>query len=252
MGGKSRISKQISEVINNEIFRWQEQNKQRYSTNPEHTHTHFVSLFCGSCSIESKVNADIKILNDKHEYLIAMWQGLQNGYVLPDIITKEQYYDIKANQDRDKCLTGFVGFGCSFGGKWWGGLAANKKGDNYCSRANISVNKDLQGLLNAQFVCLNYKDVIIPDNSVVYADPPYKGTTGYTTGNFNHDEFWEYMRKISKDNIVFISEQIAPDDFECIWQKEFTRTLDVNKENQPKKIEKLFTYKKGKYYETIF
>lgn len=39
MGGKSRISKQIAEVLNSAI------NKD----------TPFVSLFCGSCAIESKV-----------------------------------------------------------------------------------------------------------------------------------------------------------------------------------------------------
>ena len=50
------------------------------------------------------------------------------------------------------------------------------------------------------------------------------------------------MRKISKKNKVFISEQIAPDDFTCIWEKPFTRTLDVNKNNQFQVTEKLFTY----------
>jgi len=42
---------------------------------------------------------------------------------------------------------------------------------------------------------------------------------------------------------VFISEQEAPPDFACIWQQSFTRTLDVNKDNQFKVTEKLFTYK---------
>lgn len=51
------------------------------------------------------------------------------------------------------------------------------------------------------------------------------------------------MRKISKDNIVFISEQNAPDDFECIWEKPFTRTLDRNKDNQFKVTEKLYIHK---------
>ena len=33
----------------------------------------FVSLFCGSCAVESKVQGfSRKILNDRHEYLIAM------------------------------------------------------------------------------------------------------------------------------------------------------------------------------------
>ena len=52
------------------------------------------------------------------------------------------------------------------------------------------------------------------------------------------------MRKISKEHIVFISEQTAPDDFISIWEKPFTRTLDRNKDNQFKVVEKLFTYKK--------
>lgn len=34
MGGKSRISKQISEVINNAIHGWQEQNLERNRNNP--------------------------------------------------------------------------------------------------------------------------------------------------------------------------------------------------------------------------
>lgn len=56
MGGKSRISKQIAEVLNSAIDK----------------NISFVSLFCGSCAIESKVQTNVKILNDKHPYLIAM------------------------------------------------------------------------------------------------------------------------------------------------------------------------------------
>ena len=71
LGGKSRIAKDISKIIN------------EYTQGEKP----FVSLFCGSCAIESKVNAPIKVCNDKHEYLIAMWQGVQNGYELPNVIT---------------------------------------------------------------------------------------------------------------------------------------------------------------------
>ena len=103
--------------------------------------------------------------------------------------------------------------------------------------------KDLKGLKTAQFTCLDYREVKIPDGSIVYCDPPYAKTTSYTTGGFNSEEFWDYMRKISKKNIVLISEQNAPKDFECIWEKPFTRTLDVNKENQFKVTEKVFKFK---------
>lgn len=105
----------------------------------------------------------------------------------------------------------------------------------------------MQYLKNAQFICRDYKDVIIPKGSVVYADPSYNSTTGYGNSKFNTNEFWNYMRTISNDNLVFVSELEAPNDFECIWEQSFTRTLDVNKNNQFKVVEKLFTYKDGKY-----
>ena len=52
------------------------------------------------------------------------------------------------------------------------------------------------------------------------------------------------MREISKDHLVFISEQTAPSDFVKIWSKPFTRTIDVNKNNQIKATEKLFIHEK--------
>ena len=165
-----------------------------------------------------------------------------NGYNFPDVITEEQYKYVKAHKDQDRALAGFVGFGCSFGGRWFTCIARNARGENYCARANRSLEKDIQGLQNTMFSCLDYKQVFIPADAVVYCDPPYKDTTGYSTGTFDHAEFWQYMRELSATHTVFISEEQAPADFVCIWEKSFTRTIDVNKENQPKKIEKLFRY----------
>ena len=226
MGGKSRISKQIAEILNSAIDK----------------DTPFVSLFCGSCAIESKVQADVKILNDKHPYLIAMWQALQNGWMPPDVVTKEEYYRVKDNMDENPALTGFVGFGCSFGGKWWGGYAKDKRGDDYCGQAKRGLLKDVLGVQSATFTCLDYKDVEIPDGAIVYADPPYANTTGYTVGQFDTNEFWNYMRQLSKRCDVYISEEYAPDDFECIWSKEKVRTLEKNDNVGRVKVEKLFKY----------
>ena len=227
MGGKSRISKQIAEILNSAI----DKNKP------------FVSLFCGSCAIESKVQADVKILNDKHPYLIAMWQALQNGWMPPDVVTKEEYYHVKANMDENPALTGFVGFGCSFGGKWFGGYVKDKRGDDYCGQAKRGLLKDLVGIQSATFTCLDYHDVEIPDGAVVYCDPPYANTTGYTVGKFDTNEFWDYMRQLSKRYDVYISEESAPDDFECIWSKEKVRTLEKSDNVGRVKVEKLFKYK---------
>lgn len=195
--------------------------------------------------IESKLAPNFKrvICNDKHKYLIEMFKALQNGYDLPENITEEQYKYIREHKDENPALTGFVGFGCSFGGKWFGGYARNNTNTNYTLQSKRSVMKDIPNLMNAEFTCFDYKDVKIPKGSVVYTDPPYANTTTYQGQKFDTNEFWDYMREISKDNKVFISEQNAPNDFKCIWEKPFTRTLDRNKNNQFKVTEKLFTYK---------
>ena len=236
-GGKSRIAKPISNIIN---------------SIPNPPHKIFVSLFCGSCAIESKVQGySAKILNDKHEYLIALWQGLQNGYELPDTISEEQYRHIKAHKEEDKILSGFVGFGCSFGGKWFGGYARDKVNTNYADVAKRSLLSKMEILQASTFTCLDYREVELPANSVVYCDSPYAGTTGYQVGKFNREEYWDYMREISREHIVFISEQIAPADFVCIWEKPFTRILDVNKQNQPKVTERLFIHKDSNYLKNM-
>lgn len=245
-GGKTRISKEVSGVIN-EVSRWKIKNCQTVSDNyvecnkiAERESNCFVSLFCGSCAVESKITGfDKVILNDKHKYLIEMFKGVQNGYELPEYISEEDYKYIRSHKDEDKVLTGFVGFGCSFGGKWFGGYAKNKTNTNYAKQSKRSLLKDMGTLSNAEFVCNDYREVEIPDNAVVYCDPPYNNTTGYNNEKFDSDTFWNYMRELSQNHLVFISEQEAPIDFAPIWEKTVTRTLDVNKNNQFKKNRKI-------------
>ena len=248
MGGKSRIARKIGEVIINEVSRWKVKNKQRnIESNIEipQREREFISLFCGSCAVESKVaeHFDKVTLNDSHEYLIEMFKGVQNGYELPENITEEQYKYIKSHKDENKVLSGFVGFGCSFGGKWFGGYARNKTNTNYAAQSKRSLLKDMNTLYNADFICKDYQDVELSQNCIIYADPPYNNTTGYGKEKFDSAEFWEYAREVSKTHLMFISEQEAPEDFVSIWEKPFTRTLDVNKNNQFKVTEKLFIHK---------
>jgi len=60
----------------------------------------------------------------------------------------------------------------------------------------------------------------------------------------DYNKFWNWVRNISKNNFVFVSEQNAPEDFKTIWEQEAIRT--VNKSNDFKAMEKLFIYKEGK------
>ena len=98
-------------------------------------------------------------------------------------------------------------------------------------------------IVDIKFKHLDYREAH-PQNNLIYCDPPYNSTTKYDAiGKFNTDEFWNIMRIWSKNNRVFISEYSAPDDFECVWQKE--TKLDIRNKNDEKeiRIEKLFQIK---------
>ena len=50
---------------------------------------------------------------------------------------------------------------------------------------------------------------------------------------------------MSKENICLISELNAPDDFECIWEQEVSRSIKAN--DKSKAVEKLFVHKNGRH-----
>jgi len=227
-GGKTRTCKQISEILQANL---QEDRL-------------FVSAFVGGGWVECLIRGS-KLCCDKHSYLIAMYQELQKGWNPPRFLTKEEYAYVKSHPDEKPYLTGFVGFGCSFAGKWFGGYAKDSTGRNFCLNAYNSIMKKMEGFRDTTFECKDYRD-LKPSNCVIYCDPPYSGTTQYSkkiVGDFDSDEFWSTMRKWSEDNIVVISEYKAPEDFDTIWSQEVK--LDIRDANNKKKkrVEKLFTFK---------
>lgn len=226
MGGKTAISKEISEIINK-------------NAGPDKT---FVSLFCGACSVESRVDGFKKvILNDKHPYLISTLKAIQKGWEPPENISEFEYYQIKNNIDGNPALSGFAGFACSFGGKWFSSYAKCAKGRNYAKDGRNSLLRKMSKLKNVDIFCMDYRDVPIPENSVIYCDPPYKGVTGYKcVGNFDHELFWDYMRVLSKKHTVYISEIQAPDDFKPILEIKKKRTLNNDVQKRFDVYEKLF------------
>jgi DNA adenine methylase len=205
----------------------------------------YVEPFAGGFNIIDKVDGK-RIANDINYYLIELFKAIQNGWIPPDEISETEYKDIRNNMDRHPDhLIGFVGFGCSYAGKWFGGYARgkNSKGQNrnYCleSKKNILKQKDL--IKDIIIKNENYLDLYIPENSIIYCDPPYESTTSYKT-EFDHNEFWEWVRTKSKNNYVFVSEYKAPDDFVCVWEKTVNNSLTKNT-GQNKGTEKLFILK---------
>jgi site-specific DNA-adenine methylase len=101
----------------------------------------------------------------------------------------------------------------------------------------------LERLERLELSALDYRDVSVPDNAVVYCDPPYQGTAEYKEGGFNHSEFWDWVRVVSKKNPVYISEYNSPDDFKAVLRFQQKSTYAGGK-NDKQPDERLFTMRK--------
>lgn len=187
------------------------------------------------------------IASDLQPDIILMWKKLQRDKLdLPDNFSEKTWNELK-HAPSPNALKAVAGFGMSFGGQYFSGYiqkhAKDSNRDFYKEFKN-SLNK-IQELIqkpNIKFYNKSYESWN-PVNMLIYCDPPYKNTVGYQTGDFDHNKFWEIMRKWSKKNYVFISEEKAPKDFKVVWEKRKRRTL--NSEIRSYKIEKIFVYKHG-------
>ena len=202
----------------------------------------FVEPFVGGANIVSQMSGKRKAY-DFNEYLIEMYKGVQNGYELPDSLTEEEYKYIREHKDEDKVLTGFVGFGCSFAGKWFGGYARNKQNHNYCKASKNSLMKKMSTMIDVEFDWRDYKSLFLK-GCLIYCDPPYANTTKYTGApDFDSEEFWNIMRAWAKDNDVYISEYEAPDDFVSVLEIPTKTNIRDKSDNVCCRVEKLFKYK---------
>ena len=231
-GNKSRIVKHILPII----------------LNGRKPNQWFVEPFVGGANITDKVEG-LRLASDYNKHLIEFYKALQYGWIPPLRISKTEYEDIKQNQERDSKMTVWAGICCSYGGKWFGGYLSDyqetkrlKSGrlPNHQDEARRGLMVQIPNLISVHFIHSDYKNLEIPPNSIIYCDPPYKGTVKYKNG-INHNEFWEWCRNKSKEgHAVFVSEYNAPADFECVWQMEISNTL--SKQNKFKSVEKLFKF----------
>lgn len=214
MGGKVRQSKGLIQIlkplVNNE--------------------TTYVEPFCGACSSSSRVVRDLKpckiYLNDINQSLVLMLSKcFQDGCDwLPLNITKEQFEWYRRNQPMNDPLTSFIGFGYTL------------MGDYYAAYAPLKAKSAIGGLKNkmkwlhsggeVEFSFGSYDYMNIPDNAVVYCDPPYGQRKMHCFDKFDEETFWDWVRQLSKRCVVFVSCYVHPNDFEVVY--EWGNTINRN------------------------
>lgn len=133
--------------------------------------------------------------------------------------TEEDYRKLRID---DSCwFKGFAGFAYSFGGKWMGGWSRNNDGRDYVAVAYRNAQAQAPKLAGSILLVTDYRSLSLPPCSLIYCDPPYRGTTGYTH-KFDHDVFWEWCRSRAEEgHTLFVSEYAAPTDFVSIWNAEY-------------------------------
>lgn len=240
MGSKARLSKNLAPIIQSYI----DKNNVEF----------YIEPFVGGANMIDKIKCENRIGYDKSKELIALLNHAKESTDYPEDIPKNIYDSVRTSFNKNDntysdTYRGIVGYLASCKGRFFdGGYSGTRIGKdgkvrNYYDEAKRNLLKQSPDLKDITFIHVNtYSDIDVPSGCVVYCDPPYKNTKQYgTSKNFNHDEFWQWVRELSNKCIVLVSELQAPNDFKCIWQQDLK--IAMNNDTSKVNTEKLFIHK---------
>ena len=207
----------------------------------------YVEPFLGSAAMFSAVapSFDRAVGADAHPDLAEMWRAVAAGWVPPSVVSREEYAALRYAEV--SALRGFVGFGASFGGKWFGGYARHdpRPGRRAAADASAaSVARRAPALVGREIRHADYRELgeLMSAGTVVYCDPPYAGTTAYAgVPPFDHGAFWECAAEwAGRGADVFVSEFAAPEGWQPVFEVSH-RTVLTAGDNSRRSVERLFT-----------
>lgn len=204
LGGKRRLAKHIRDIILEDV--------------PERTH--YYEPFIGGGAVGAVMGGlfEHAHYSDIQPDLILMWQALNDGWEPPTEVSVERYQELKRAEPSPE--RGFVGFGGSFGGRFFegyakGGYTASGEPRNHQAESARAVLKDIKGMQalgSTTFMCHDYADIRPEAGAVVYCDPPYADTKHYSsTEKFDTDRFWGIAQSWTESGAhVYVSSYQAP------------------------------------------
>ena len=207
LGGKFRLSKQIASIVN-----------------AERGGRRFWEPFCGGLNVSPHLAAHGHgLISDACRPLVALYKAVQRGWDPPSVVSESEYAAARALPDDDP-MKAFVGFGCSFGGKWFAGYARSGDGKrNYADEARRSLLRDVPRIANCRIVCLDFLAIQPRRDAdlVIYCDPPYANTTAYAGAPaFDSAAFWDLVRGWERYGVpVFVSEYECPIPSRVVWER---------------------------------
>lgn len=238
-GSKNRIAKELIPIIQKHI--------------DENGSDTYIELFVGGANVIDKVSCKNRIGYDINKSVITLLKYAQNDpdlSIAPEDCPFEHYADVRANQTTGKYpqeYVALIGYSASYGGRYYdGGYGRDPKGVRNIYKERITNFKTQTPYLkDIEFNVMDYKDLDISkyNNCVFYLDPPYRNTKNYSRQLINYEEFYDFCRELSKNNIVLISEYNMPDDFECIWEKSKKVMQKSDRKTGEIATERLYKYK---------
>lgn len=218
--------------------------------------------FLGAGKIMQSIRCRERAGSDIDPHIITLLQEIQNGWQPPNWkITEEQYQywnkRRKKHPDLRDPMIGFIGYGCSFGARFFEGYARSKKGEvDFGASARMALLRQKPFLRGVTLACRPYNDQhttrFHPDflkRLIIYADPPYEGTKRVGRGDkFDSEEFWKWCRNfMAAGATVVVSEYKCPLDHVVLWEKKVAAGIRFGtggdggaKGSGKKKHEKLF------------
>lgn len=211
----------------------------------------YIEPFLGGAATFSRIapHFDLAFGYDIVPDLVMMWQAAINGWMPPTELDEETWRSLKTSEP--SALRGFAGFGCSFGGRWFEGYArrspaAGRPTDETSTApgSSRSVVRQAARMQRATVRVLDYRDLHVPPGAVIYADPPYVGTKGYSgTPKFSTEQFWRFARSwVQSGAVVLVSERSAPEDFKSVWSASMGAYLKVDEQKAAARTEHVFMH----------
>ncbi len=219
LGGKSKIAKKIAAQIQSRLGS-----------------RLFIEPFCGALNITAALNAG-GIAADISPALFALYSAMCRGWRPPATLSEADYIALKTIRDPQNPMTAFAGFGCSFGGIYFGTFARGE-GRDYSNEASRSLIQKFNHCGGVTFANCSYDRLNPPPASLIYCDPPYANTADCGEGvGFDNEAFYQRCREWAKMGArVLVSEYSAPPDFRCVWEQSFNGGMRTSTE----RIERLY------------
>ena len=123
---------------------------------------------------------------------------------------------------------------------WYGGEVRGRRMHDLQSLERLQSLQSLgslERLQSLESLQSSYDEVELPDNAVVYCDPPYANTARYI-GDFAHAKFYDWLRR--QDRPIYVSEYAMPEDFVRIAERVKSVTLSAKIVN--KAVERLYVH----------